>query len=61
MMLYHRQNQCRGYEERKEKRLRAFTAQHQNERNAARRGSSDITTSTANLGEVTKDTILFRF
>jgi hypothetical protein len=26
MVIYHRQNQCRGYEDRKEKRLRAFTA-----------------------------------
>ena len=50
MMFYRRRNQCRGYEERKEKRLRAFTAtQYQNERNAARRGSSDVTTSTAKM------------
>jgi hypothetical protein len=46
-MLDHR----RRYEERKEKRFRASTAgpstQYQNERNAARRGSSDTTTSTA--------------
>jgi hypothetical protein len=51
MMLYRRQNQCWGYEERKEKRLRTFTAgpstQYQNERNATRQSSSDTTTSTA--------------
>ena len=37
MMLCNRRNQCRGYEERKEKRFRTFTAtQHQTERTAAR-------------------------
>ena len=37
MMLYHRRNQCRGYDEQMVKRLRAVTAtQHQNERSAAR-------------------------
>ena len=48
MMLYNRQN-CRDYEERKEKHFRVFTAspstEYLNERNATRRGSSDTTTS----------------
>ena len=44
-MLYHLQNKCRGHEERKEKRLRAFTAAQY----AARRGSSDTTTSAAKI------------
>ena len=45
---YHRHNQCRGYEERKEKRLHAFTAgpSTQYRRNVARRGSSTSTAKT---------------
>ena len=40
MILYHRRNQCRGYEERKEESIHAFTVtQYHNECNAALRGS----------------------